>query len=102
MRLVDSYEQSLQLLGVLPRDPGTLTPSGVHVTRQNVTVLVAKQIDEEVDRLIERIPSELRPQLAQQLEAWRLAEAGERIRPVEDEVRARAPAPIDLDKPAGS
>jgi hypothetical protein len=38
MRLVDSYEQSLQLLGVLPRDPGTLTPAALKMTQQNLVV----------------------------------------------------------------
>lgn len=96
MRLAESYEQSLQLLGVLPRDPGTLAPGGVHVTQQNVTVLATKQIEEEINRLVERIPAELRPQLAQQLEAQRLVEAEKRIKPIEAMVRERAPAPIDL------
>ena len=98
IRMAESYEQSLQLLGALPRDPGTLAPGSVNMTQQNVTVLVAQQIEGEIDRLIERVSPELRPQLGQQLEARRLAEVEERIKPLEAEVRARAPARVDLDK----
>jgi hypothetical protein len=98
VRMAESYEQSLQMLGVLPRDPGTLGPA-VNVTQQNLVVAISQQLDEQIDRLIERIPPELRPQLGRQLEAERTAEAEERIKALEAEVRARAPAPIDLDEP---
>lgn len=99
-KLADSYEQSLQLLGVLPRDPGTLVPGALKLTQHNVTVFVAKQINEEVSRLVERIPEELRAPLGHALEAARLAESNDRLKEIEARVRSRAPAPIDVDESA--
>lgn len=97
VRMLDSYEQSLQLHGVLPRDSRTLASGGVHVAQQNVTVLVTKQIVEEVDRLVERIPEEVRAPLGSALQVQRLAESDERIKKIETEVQSRASAAVDVD-----
>src|SRR5690242_16339533 len=74
VRMLDSYEQSLQLLGVLPRDPGTLASGAINLTQQNFVVTVTRQVNEEVGRLIEQIPEELRGPLGSALEKQRLAE----------------------------
>ncbi|HLJ58846.1 MAG TPA: hypothetical protein VKZ50_03855 [bacterium] len=86
VKLVESYERSLEVVGLLPNESRGPT----------VTVSQTVNVHEVVEAQLAGMPAELREQLGRWLERARLARVEARLKPIEARVR-NVPAPIDED-----